>query len=445
MKDAGKERCMSRRQTQIACLIVLILAVVCAGMVEAAGRPDIVSYDTELLQDALSVHIRWQSAYPVVRAIVSAGDERQEKDLDPHDDNIKDAYGYHGEASFHITVDSRQFNNKRINYIIQIVDDAGKKSRRISGSLATAASDVKAEQEGGADQDMTPPVTDKGPGMIDKVLAVMERHDTPPRVESLTVNMNGTKGVSFSGRALDDKGLREVSIRIIDVQGEVVKEQKFSDPGELWQGTTDVVTLSPGSYTVVAQATDSAGNLSPEMRRNFSVGQGMKPDTMSPVTVLSPAGGTYQIPQMVTLTCADTGGAGCGATHYTTDGSLPTAASPRYAAPIPMTATTTLRFFSIDKAGNSEDAKTAFFTIEIPLVEPPSVSDSEPPRVTITLSAKATAGQGVTFTIEARGNGELQSLEYRLEGLSGKTGDEVEVRSQPVSGLHDTISETVTP
>lgn len=45
---------------------------------------------------------------------------------------------------------------------------------------------------------------------------------------------------------------------------------------------------------------------------------------------------------------------GCDATYYTTDGSIPTAASTRYDGPLTITSTTVLHFFSVDVAGNTE-------------------------------------------------------------------------------------------
>jgi hypothetical protein len=85
-------------------------------------------------------------------------------------------------------------------------------------------------------------------------------------------------------------------------------------------------------------------------------------DTVAPTTTASPLGGTYLSAQSVTLTCVDTN-SGCAATYYTTDGTVPTVASPVYAGPILISANTTLRFFSKDKAGNSETVQTQGYTI----------------------------------------------------------------------------------
>jgi len=127
-------------------LLLITFFIIISGIgntASAAQRPDIISYDAKLLQDAITVHIKWQSEYPVVKAVVSAGNERQEMELDPYDDNIKDAYGYHGEASVLVKVDSSGFLDEKITYVVQITDDVGKRCRRISGTLKIATAGVQ--------------------------------------------------------------------------------------------------------------------------------------------------------------------------------------------------------------------------------------------------------------------------------------------------------------
>ena len=89
-------------------------------------------------------------------------------------------------------------------------------------------------------------------------------------------------------------------------------------------------------------------------------------DTLPPVTVASPQGGTYTSAQNISLTCTDTGGSGCSKTYFTVDGSEPTIASPAYASAIAMAANTTLKFFSVDNQGNVEATKTANYSVVLP-------------------------------------------------------------------------------
>ncbi len=389
-------------------LLLIAVFIIISGIgdtASAARRPDIISYDAELLQDAITVHIKWQSEYPVVKAAVSAGNERQEMELDPYDDNIKDAYGYHGETSVLVKIDSSGFLDEEIAYVVQITDDVGKRSRRISGTLKIATTGGTSDQtdDSLSDQYVAPSPDGKSPSMIDKVIKVMERHDTPPVVSEIRVNFIGDKTVNFFSSAIDDKGLRDVKIRIVDDKGSTVGEKVFSDLGKTWQGTTASFKLAPGDYTVVAQATDSAGNRSPEKRKNFSTKAGKIPDRTPPVTVISPAGGTYKTPQNLTLTCTDAGGSGCKATYYTTDGTAPTIKSPLYRGPFAVFKTTTVKFFSTDKAGNSETAKKENYTIQPPPPKPPVVIPEGKCQIKITDDIKGHHGpKGVFFKKTAK-------------------------------------------
>lgn len=87
-------------------------------------------------------------------------------------------------------------------------------------------------------------------------------------------------------------------------------------------------------------------------------------DTTAPTTTASPAAGTYTSAQTVTLTANETA-----TTYYTTDGTTPVypvaGTTKTYSAPISIAATTTLKYFSRDTAGNSEAVKTALYTINI--------------------------------------------------------------------------------
>jgi YD repeat-containing protein len=105
-------------------------------------------------------------------------------------------------------------------------------------------------------------------------------------------------------------------------------------------------------------ATDKTGNSEVAKTEVYTI------DTAAPVTMASPAGGTYNTAQSVTLSCTDGTGPGCDKIYFTTDGSTPTTASTVYSTPISIASTTTLKFFAQDKAGNSEAVKTEVYTID---------------------------------------------------------------------------------
>ncbi len=276
---------MAKRHVSILILFALVFFLCSAAVTDAARKPDIISYDAALLQNAIEINVKWQSEYPVTSAQVTAGNKSKEIELDPYDDNIKDSYGYHGEASLMVPVDSAGFYEDYISYVIQLEDEVGRSSRRVSGKLKVSSVDTQAGETETTD-DLTKEFIDKEPkekeeGMIDKVLKVMERHDTPPVIDDVIVNRPGKKNVSFASQGIDDKGLKKITFKVFNSEGNLVQEQKLSDLGKIWKGTTQTFTLEYGTYKVVAQATDTAGNTSPEKSKEFKISVGAGSLTVS--------------------------------------------------------------------------------------------------------------------------------------------------------------------
>jgi hypothetical protein len=86
-------------------------------------------------------------------------------------------------------------------------------------------------------------------------------------------------------------------------------------------------------------------------------------DATPPVTSATPPGGAFDAAQVVTLRCADAG-SGCASVHYTVDGTEPSTASPVYTGPIAVGASTTIRFLSVDAAGNAEAPRSENYVID---------------------------------------------------------------------------------
>jgi hypothetical protein len=109
--------------------------------------------------------------------------------------------------------------------------------------------------------------------------------------------------------------------------------------------------------TVKFFSVDAAGNAEAVKSQQIQI------DGTAPTTAIACNGTTcstsvYTAAVSVTLPATDTGGSGLAATYYTTDGSTPTTASTRYTGPFNRTQTRTVRYFSVDTAGNAEAAKS---------------------------------------------------------------------------------------
>jgi len=84
-------------------------------------------------------------------------------------------------------------------------------------------------------------------------------------------------------------------------------------------------------------------------------------DTTPPITTASVSGGTYTSAQTVNLNINE-----AGTTYYTLDGTNPTTSSSVYSISLTISSTTTLKYFSVDIAGNQEAVKTENYVINIP-------------------------------------------------------------------------------
>lgn len=103
------------------------------------------------------------------------------------------------------------------------------------------------------------------------------------------------------------------------------------------------------TYTITVSAADQAGNNSIVVRHIIF-------DTTSAVTTAEPPGGTYDMPQGVSLSCVDAG-SNCASTKYCL-GSGCTDWITYTGEIIPVSNYAVLRFFSTDSAGNVEDVRT---------------------------------------------------------------------------------------
>ena len=109
-------------------------------------------------------------------------------------------------------------------------------------------------------------------------------------------------------------------------------------------------------------------------------------DTSPPSVTATPSGGTYEVPQTVTLESNEPA-----TIYYTTDGTDPTNSSNVYSSPIDISSSTTLKFLAIDSAGNTSVIHSEIFLIG------PSVIQTEPADGAIRVNSRAVIN--VTFSV----------------------------------------------
>lgn len=175
--------------------------------------------------------------------------------------------------------------------------------------------------------------------------------------------------------------------------------------------------ISVSSNTVLKYfSVDSASNSEGIQTQSYVIGA--PADSVPPITIATPSGGTYTSAQSVTLNCTDDS-SGCSSTYYTTDGSIPTSSSTVYSGPISVATNTTLKFFSTDYAANSESPKSETYVINIvtdttaPVTTPTPAGGTFSSDQTVSLMCSDTGvGCNVTYYTTDGSNPTTSSQEY---------------------------------
>ena len=125
--------------------------------------------------------------------------------------------------------------------------------------------------------------------------------------------------------------------------------------------STGVISGTPTTaslYGFTVTVTDATG-ASSSKALSIVIASTSSVDITPPVVTASVAGGTYNSTQNVTLSANEPA-----TIYYTTNGTAPTVSSPVYAAPISISATTTLKYFGKDTSGNSSLVQTQKYVID---------------------------------------------------------------------------------
>jgi len=130
-------------------------------------------------------------------------------------------------------------------------------------------------------------------------------------------------------------------------------------------GTVVTLTAIPGNGFRLGSwmgACSGTGTCNVTMNQAQNVTAIFVADTTPVQTTVSPVMGIYGATQNVTLTCSNVFGSGCASTYYCLgNGCTPTSV---YSGPISIASSTSLRFYSTDEAGNSEQVRTYSYTID---------------------------------------------------------------------------------
>ncbi len=132
----------------------------------------------------------------------------------------------------------------------------------------------------------------------------------------------------------------------------IVDGLKEDPDGESDAYPWDITEMADGSYYVYAATADETAS-----ETSYGLGT-ITIDKTLPIVSATPAGGSYDMPQNVTLAVDE-----AAVIYYTMDGTEPTKDAPVYNSPIDITDTTTLKFMAVDVAGNQGETITETYTI----------------------------------------------------------------------------------
>ena len=314
-----------KRILPIACLIFVLIAV----NAFAGSKPEITKCDIHYSNNAINANIHWQSENPVTKVKIFTGPELKEIAVDEYD-NRRNPQGYAGEVSAVIPISTP---GEFVAYVVQVEDDLHQKSEQTVGKVAAItrtdpmAAQINVQQSiqigqqqqatqimpgigappvGTATIGTTPmgttPMQDPGaagtqmgvqqglqigiqtgaqPGqtttgspvadMVGQVVAAAAAVNLAPVIVEMVLNRPTANTINVKLKINDDKGLKEVKVKVIDANGGTVQEQTVTMTGKAWEGVSPDFALSAGTFKVVAQATDEGGAVSKDKSETFTI------------------------------------------------------------------------------------------------------------------------------------------------------------------------------
>ncbi|MEI8232945.1 MAG: chitobiase/beta-hexosaminidase C-terminal domain-containing protein, partial [bacterium] len=183
-------------------------------------------------------------------------------------------------------------------------------------------------------------------------------------------------------------------------------------PTGTYPNLTDSTVASGNCYQYEYLVSDTEGN-----QATYTSSSVVKIDTSSPVTTDNTDSSWHNTSVTITLSCTDTAGSGCATTYYTTNGDVPTTdSSSGTTISLASTGTYTIKYFSVDLAGNTELVKTATNTVKIDTGAP-----TTPGTPSTTTPTKSTS-QTWTFTAATDAVSGIANYLWRTTGTAITSG-----------------------
>jgi hypothetical protein len=119
------------------CFVILCLVLFFSITSYAAGKPDVTRHDANYLENAVNVHVEWQSPNPVTLVKISMSGVEKEMNIDPYD-NKRNRDGYSGEVNVFLNIG--WVSGQPLTYVIQLQDELRIKSPPVTGQIKTSSS-----------------------------------------------------------------------------------------------------------------------------------------------------------------------------------------------------------------------------------------------------------------------------------------------------------------
>ncbi len=112
--------------------IILCLTAWSFENVAAAGKPDVTRHEAKFLENAVTMHIEWQSPNPVTLVKISMPNVDKDIVVDSYD-NKRNRDGYSGEVD--VTLNVSGVSGQSFTYVIQLQDELKIKSKPVTGRV----------------------------------------------------------------------------------------------------------------------------------------------------------------------------------------------------------------------------------------------------------------------------------------------------------------------